>query len=96
MEAMSTRAVTFATNGPPMNELVQAGRGLLIDHMPGPAPMGLTHAYLLDPASLGGQIHHALKLTPAARDEMGQAARAFFLENDRHFRKTFPDIIRSL
>lgn len=90
MEAMSTGAVTFVTNGPPMNELVQPDRGLLIEHLPNPAPLGLTHAHLFDPGNLGEQIHHALKLTPSERDEIGRAGRAFFLENDRVFRQTFP------
>jgi len=96
MEAMSCRAVTFTTNGPPMNELVDSSRGILLDRLDETPEFGLSHRYFFKPESMEEQVTRALKLDPAALEEIGSSARAFFLENDRLFRKSFPELIRSI
>jgi glycosyltransferase involved in cell wall biosynthesis len=96
MEAMSCRAVTLTTNGAPMNELIQPGRGILVDCLDDPAPMGLSHRYLFKPESLEEQVERVRKLDLAAIGQIGASARAYFLESNRVFRERFPDIIRAL
>jgi len=96
MEAMSCRAVTFTTNGAPMNELIQPGRGILVDCLDDTPAMGLSHRYFFKPESLEEQVERVRKFDLAAVDEIGGAARAYFLESNRLFRERFPEIIRSL
>jgi hypothetical protein len=96
MEAMSCRAVTFTTNGPPMNELVQPSRGMLVEHDEECPPMRFSHRYLFKPESLEAQVERALKFDPATLRRLGDAGRSFFLENDRFFRRRFVEVMRSL
>ena len=96
MESMSCRAVTFTTDGPPMNELVRPERGFLLEHVEPPIPMRLSHRYLFKPESLEVQVERVLKMDRSTLDAMGAAAREFFLENDRTFRRNFIEILRGL
>ena len=96
MEAMSCRAVTFTSDGPPMNELVQPSRGLLVACEDNPPPMRLSNRYLFKPSSLEEQVERALALDAATLERMGEAGRAFFLENDRFFRRRFIEVMKSL
>jgi len=96
MEALSCRAVTFTTNAAPMNELVTPERGLLVDPLPDPEPMELSHRYRFDPGSLEEKIEQARKFEATTIAQIGAAARAFFLENDRFFRQRLLDVIGSL
>ena len=96
MESMGCGAVTFTTNGPPMNELVQPSRGILLDCLDETSALGLSHRYFFKPESLEEQIPRVMKLDQAALKQIGSSARAFFLENDRLFRQNFPGVIQSL
>jgi glycosyltransferase involved in cell wall biosynthesis len=96
MEALSCRAVVFTTNGPPMNELIQPSRGILVDHLPETTPIGLSQRYYFDPASLANAIDRTRSLDAAALRELGSAGRAFFLENDRDFRERFIEVMQSV
>jgi len=96
MEAMSCRAITLTTNAPPMNELVEPSRGFLIDCLDKTVAMNLSHRYFIKPESLEEQVHRAMKLDQAAISQIGSNARDFFLETNQHFRKNFPELIRSL
>jgi glycosyltransferase involved in cell wall biosynthesis len=96
MEAMSCRAVTFTSDGPPMNELVQPGRGLLVACEEEAPPMRFSHRYLFRHASLEEQVERALTFDPATRETLGAAGRSFFLENDRFFRRRFIEVMKSL
>jgi hypothetical protein len=96
MEALGCGAVTFTTNGPPMNELVQPSRGVLVDCLEETPPLGLSHRYFFRPESLEAEVERVRKLDAASLRQLGAAARAFFLENDRLFRRRFIDVMRSL
>ena len=96
MEPMSCGAIVLATNAPPMNELVQPGRGLLVECLPETKPMGLSHRYFFDPASLARQVQGAFQLDEETRRRMSQAARAFHVENDASFRHRFVEVMREL
>jgi glycosyltransferase involved in cell wall biosynthesis len=96
MEALSCGAVTLTTDGAPMNELVQPPRGILVKCLDDHPPVGLSHRCYFDPENLGEAIRRAQSLDETARREIGTAARAFFLENDRFFRERFIDVMKSL
>ena len=96
MEAMSCRAVTIATDGPPMNELVRPDRGILLGRLDKSVPMRLSHRYFFDPRSLEQAVQRAVNMKQTAREETGAAARAFFVDNDRNFRRRFIEVMRSL
>ena len=85
LEAMSVGAVVITTDGPPMNELVTAGTGLLAAAGRS-EPMSLGRRYFVDRADLARQIRAALAMTDGQRDALGKAARARFEENNAAFR----------
>lgn len=84
MEALSTGAVVITTDGEPMNELVTAERGILLQPT-GHRPMALGTRYSVDVAGIEAAVERALAMSPEACSAMGAAARAFFLENDAGF-----------
>jgi glycosyltransferase involved in cell wall biosynthesis len=96
MEPMGCGAVVFATNGAPMNELVQPSRGVLLDCLPDSPPVGLTHRSYFDPESLDREIRRACAFDEASRRQMGDAARTFYLQNDRDFRRRFIETMQAL
>jgi hypothetical protein len=83
-EAMSTGAVTFTCDAPPMNELVGAQRGVLVR-----APTGERHNLVrlarFDDAALEAAVRSSLALSAAQLDAIGAAARAWFLANKQGF-----------
>lgn len=88
MEGLGTGAVVLATDAPPMNELVTAMRGLLIE----PARCvhrGLVDFNCVDEAGLEAAVGRALALSDEECERLGAAGRAFFLDNDRRFREGF-------
>lgn len=85
VEGMSTGAVVLTTDAPPMNEFVDAGRGVLV----APADTGTHHlatTYRIDERTLTAAVEHALALTTAERTALGERARAWYEDNDRQFR----------
>jgi hypothetical protein len=96
MEAMSCRAVTFTSDGPPMNELVQPERGFLVACEDERPAMRLSQRHLIRGDGLEEQVEKALALDPATRHGMGQAGRAFFLENNQFFRQRFIEVMKEV
>ncbi len=85
MEALSVGAVTLATDGEPMDELVTSERG--IPMRPAAAvPEGLVRSWRVDVAGIENAVAAALALDAGQRARLGEAARAFFLRNDGAFR----------
>ncbi len=85
MEGLSVGAIVLATDGAPMNELVTPERGVLIR----PARTGMLNLaprYFVDTAGIEDAVETALQLDPARIAAMTDAARQFFLDNDRAFR----------
>ena len=93
MEALSVGSVTLTTDGPPMNELVTAERGILI----GVARTGRQAAavtWLAEPSEISEAVERALALDEAHCQALGAAGRRFFLDNDAAFRQRLPAVIR--
>jgi hypothetical protein len=85
MEALSVGAVTLATDGAPMNELVTAERGILIP-VARTGRQATATTWLADASEIAGAVERALALDEEQCETLGRAAREFFLENDRMFR----------
>jgi hypothetical protein len=83
-EAHSVGAVVLATDAPPMNEHVAAGRGLLVPCM-AHGRQHLATTYAVADEALERAVEAALALDPAGRERIGRAARDWFLANRRDF-----------
>jgi glycosyltransferase involved in cell wall biosynthesis len=83
-EAMSIGAVTFTTDAPPMNELIGAGRGVLVGARLG-EQHNLARIARFDERALEAAIAHTLLLDEAQLDAIGAAARSWFLANKHGF-----------
>jgi glycosyltransferase involved in cell wall biosynthesis len=83
-EAMSVGAITLTTDAAPMNELIGAGRGLLVAaHLA--EQHNLARIARFDERALEAAIAQALLLDHAQLDAIGAAARSWFLANKRGF-----------
>ncbi len=88
VEAMGVGAVLLTTDGVPMNEMVDAHTGLLIQAAR-IERRGLADHFLVDEAGIEEAVQRALALDEDACQRMGAAARAAFVERDRAFRAGF-------
>lgn len=95
VEGLSLGAVVITTDAPPMNELVAPERGVLVSAGPG-QPFRLGHRHQVSVAALEEAVERVLAATPGERRAMGEAARAWYLENDRRFRADFPRMVETL
>ena len=89
MEAMSVGAVALATDGAPMNELVQLQRGCLVT----PARItnkDLSPRYFVDPDGIEDGIDRMLRLDETEIHAMGAAAQAHYQQVDADFRRRLP------
>lgn len=84
LEALGMGAVTLTTDGAPMNELVTPERGILIP-VAGTGRQGAATTWLVDAAGIADAVERALALDDEQCEELGEAAREFFLENDSKF-----------
>jgi len=89
VEAMGIGAVVLATDSAPMNELVTPQRGVLIP-VAKTRREGIVDHALVDRSGIEQAVERALALTAAERIAMGEAARRFFIDNDRGFRERLP------
>ena len=85
MEALSVGAVALTTDGAPMNELVTPERGVLIP-VARTGRQAAAVTWLADPIEIAEAVERALALDEAECETLGNAARKFFLQNDRKFR----------
>jgi glycosyltransferase involved in cell wall biosynthesis len=95
VEAMGVGAVVVTLDAPPMNEMVTPARGAL---MP-PSRTGtqsLATTYFYDETALENVIERLLATPDAELARMGEAARAWFDDNDRAFRARIANAIRGL
>ena len=91
-EAMSCRALTLTTNAPPMNELVTADRGILVDYNRSKRQRSGMN-YYVDEAKLENGIRHILDMDAASMQRLGQNARTWYEENDALFRQRLVDAL---
>lgn len=88
MEAMSTGAVTLATAGEPMDELVTAQRGIPIA-VARVGLDGLVRRHHVDHEGIRQAVEQALAMDEATLLQLSRNARAFFVANDRSFSQRF-------
>jgi hypothetical protein len=84
VEAMSVGAVTLTCDAPPMNELINPERGVLLAAHSGERH-NLATLSLFDEAALQAAVTDVLAMSEAQCDKMGAAARAWFLNNKQGF-----------
>jgi glycosyltransferase involved in cell wall biosynthesis len=95
VEAMSVGAVVLTTDAEPMNELVEADRGILVPY----ARTGTQHlasTYFVGADAVGAGVDRMLALGPGERRLLGERARAWYETNDRAFRQRFPAVVGEL
>ncbi len=93
-EGLSCGAVVLTTDAPPMNELVTEQRGRLVG-WDRSEPRHLGTSYYVSPSALEESIEGLLHTPEAELALLGEAARAWFDENDTRFRRSFPEVISS-
>jgi glycosyltransferase involved in cell wall biosynthesis len=84
VEAMSVGAVTLTCDAPPMNELINPKRGVLLAAHSGESH-NLATLSLFDEAALAAAVTEVLAMSSAACETIGAAARAWFLNNKQGF-----------
>ena len=87
-EALGCGALVITTDAPPMNELVTNERGILVPYFEC-QPQSLGTNFYVDPAKLEDAIKFALGMPACRKKEIGESARAWFLENAKAFDKRF-------
>ncbi|MDB4713394.1 glycosyltransferase [bacterium] len=95
VEAMSCGATVITTDGPPMNELVQADRGILVD-APETEPRHLGTNFKVDPKGLEAAIERATTMSQEDLDLLQLKARTWMLKNHKDFEVRFPELVSSL
>lgn len=94
-EAMSSAAVVLTTDGPPMNEFIQNGRGVLVGYGRS-APQAAGMNFYVDDEKLARAVGQVLGMSDQERRLMGQKAREWYLENDRAFRDRFWEVLQGI
>lgn len=97
-EAKSAGAIVLTVDAPPMNEFVRPSFGILVPSQL-KTQRNLATCHEVSPEVLGYHIQQAL--LPLMKDsvrttEMGAAARADFLRQDRQFRERLPEVMEQL
>lgn len=95
VEGMSCRAVVVVTDGPPMNELVQPERGVLVPYCH-TEPRKLGFDFHVDPIALERAITDLIALPVEAKERLGRGARTWFENNDRAFHENLRDLTAKL
>jgi glycosyltransferase involved in cell wall biosynthesis len=95
VEAMSVGAVTITLDAPPMNELVNSQRGLLMPYAR-TAMQHLATTYYFDETGMTAAIEKALLLSATDCATLGANARAWYVENDSAFRQRITGAIANL
>lgn len=93
VEGMSVGAITLATDAPPMNEMVTNARGVLAAYVR-TGTQQLATTYFVDDRALESGIERMLALDANQRRALSDAARAWWEDNDRAFRRRLAAAIR--
>lgn len=84
VEALSVGAVTITVDAPPMNELVNAQRGMLVA-FEGTGRQKLATLYRFDESALAITVQRVVEMKGADYAQYSRAARDWFLENKGEF-----------
>jgi len=94
-EARAMGALVVTTNGAPMNELVDADCGVLVESSSS-TPMNFGTRYLINPDDLAPGIDKVLSLSAKERRALGTEARQRFLIDDRRFRRRVRELMATI
>ena len=95
VEAMSCSALTITTDGPPMNELVTADRGILVPWATS-QPRHLGTNWIVNAEAIEAAVDQSLQTPASEKAAIGAKARAWYESNDTEFRQRFSGTIRQL
>lgn len=95
VESMSVSAVTVTTDGPPMNELVDSSRGVLIP-VEKSEPRHLGTNFYADPIKLEAAIAKLITTPVEDLAWMGGKAREWFEQNQRDFQENLKQWVSTL
>jgi len=93
VEAMSCRAVTVTTDGPPMNELVCSDRGILVA-VNRSEPRRLGRNFYVDTNALEKAVAGLIGASFAEKSVLGEAARRWFVQNNARFAATLRGAVK--
>jgi glycosyltransferase involved in cell wall biosynthesis len=95
VEAMSCRAVVVTCDAPPMNELIDASRGVLVGAIYG-RPFNLATLHPFDETALEQVIEQLVAMDDVTRNALGDRARMWFCANDAAFTGRLDAVLRQL
>lgn len=95
VEAMSSKALVITTDAPPMNELINNDRGILVPFTRS-APRHLGTNFYIDENKLEAEIQKAILMSPHDKSTSGQNARDWFIQNDIQFKENLITAINSV
>ena len=95
VEAMSCGAIVITCDAPPMNELVDGSRGMLVAVGEG-RPFNMACRVQFDEAALEEAVARVLVMPLPERQALGERARAWFEENHRGFPARLDAAVREL
>jgi glycosyltransferase involved in cell wall biosynthesis len=84
VEAMSCAAVVLATDGAPMNQMIDASRGLPVRANEGDA-FHLARTWEFDETALEEAVERAIAMPESERETLGASARRWYLDNEASF-----------
>jgi hypothetical protein len=84
VEAMSCAAVVLACDGAPMNQMIDASRGLPVRAVEGEA-FHLARTWQFDEGALELAVERAIAMPAAEREALGASARRWYLDNEASF-----------
>lgn len=93
VEAMSCAAVVVTTDAPPMNELIDADRGLKVSVLRS-EPRHLGRNFFADPAALESVIQSVITMTEQDKQALGAAARRWFEKNQLEFQSRLAAVLQ--
>jgi glycosyltransferase involved in cell wall biosynthesis len=95
VEAMSCGATVITTDGPPMNELVQPDRGILVT-APVTEPRHLGTNFKVAPDALESAIAQSITMSDESRTFISKNARSWARENHRQFEDRFTQALSEI
>jgi glycosyltransferase involved in cell wall biosynthesis len=95
VEALSVGGVVISTDAPPMTEVVTPATGFLVPWTHS-SPMGVGTRYFVDVDALEATIQQVLESGKDGQAARRQAARQWFVDNDRRFRRDTAQLLHSL
>ncbi|MDA7935625.1 glycosyltransferase [Akkermansiaceae bacterium] len=95
VEAMSCGALVITTDGPPMNELVRPGRGVLVK-APKTEARHLGTNFIVTPSAFEAAIERVLTIPHEERDRISRAAQQWALDNHQKFEKHFIETLEEI